>query len=403
MNFVTISYDRKYTGLKIAYLNLIIWFSLDIYFTIIENILGASTITTILRYVTYMILSLWVILSNQGIFRKKIGQFFVIVACIVRVNSLLASWRRYVLVEAFTSLITAAPAFLIISNTKIDMRDYLKYCYPICIFHTILAIVIVILAKLEIVGYGVVATVTYSNIIILWFLYLKGIKKNIFNLSMVIINNIAGIIWGSRMPALASVVTMIFMWLFMTGKTKVCKMIWIIAMGSTFFSVLYRIENILNMIKHFLEVFNITSRSLEKFLFDIQSGNSLLGMMESSGREYIWETVFGYLKHNFVLPHGFGFVRYLTGGKYYYSHNIFSDFLILGGIFSTIFILLFLVKVREYKIRESKLNWEFLLSIIIFFLIRSITGAYFVSDKYSILAIGLVFFSKRERNEIKKI
>lgn len=372
---------------------LVIWFSIEIYIVILENCLPSSLMGTIIRYLTYCIFFLAMFFIEARCFNRSMMLFCLLYVGMVLFNAMLVSYRRYVIVEGICSFLSYLPMLVIVSSSSFNLEKTFHQWFTACCINTVALLFVWLLYLNGTVSYGVISVVTYTNVIVLFFLYQIKSENKIQLLLLLSLNFMVGLIWGSRMPSVAAFITFIFMFFYYGSFSKKKGLILIAGVFATILVLIF-LTPILNEIIKVLHEFGFNSRSLELFVNDFGS-KDLFEMSKSSGRENIWSIVSEFLRTNWIFPNGFGVVRALTGGNYYYAHNIFFDFLIVGGIFSIYFVLAIICKLINGHHRLSKHENFLILSFLIFFFLRSLTGASFLGDKYFVLSVALLFLYKK--------
>ncbi len=138
--------------------------------------------------------------------------------------------------------------------------------------------------------------------------------------------------------------------------------------------------------------FGIRSRNLNLFISQL-SGKDTSEFL--SGRDSIYPVVLEYLRGNGAFPSGFGVARKLTNGLYYHSHNFFLEMiLILGFLGFAILIGCFFIKMqvlfKNRKHKNNKMMLEFIVILLSSFVVRSLTGTYFVTDVVFLTFLGIM-------------
>src|SRR5699024_8868429 len=114
-----------------------------------------------------------------------------------------------------------------------------------------------------------------------------------------------------------------------------------------------------------------------------------------SGRENIYSEVENYLSENGLFPSGISMARYLTNGQYYHSHSFYLETLLVFGYIITYILILVLIMrfIYIFKSEKSKddiYKIEILVLLLISFIVRSITGTYFISDILFLTGLSIV-------------
>lgn len=372
---------------------LVIWFNIEIYIVILENCLTNSLLGTLARYSTYLALFFVMLFIEKRRIDRSMFLFSFMYLGIVVFNIVLVTYRRYAIVEGICSFLSYLPMLVIVSSRNFNLENTFHQWYKACCINTVTLIFVLILYLKGTVSYGVISVVTYTNVVILYYLYILKLEKKRNLLLLLFFNFAVGLFWGSRMPSVAAAITMVIMF-FYYGKFTRKKTLFLVT-GILGVSVVFIfLFPLLNTTIAVLNEFGLSSRSLELLIKDYGNKN-LIEMSQSSGREYIWDTVSAFLKSHWILPNGFGAIRALTNGKYYYSHNIFFDFIVVGGVFSIILILIVFIKLKNASHNYTAKEYFLVLAFLLFFFIRSLTGASFLSDKYFVLSVALLFLYKK--------
>lgn len=384
---------------KIRYLNIIflLWWFWPIYSVLLEIIIPDRVVSYI-GYLFFLLLFASALYINRGQIKRSFGIFVLLYIFLGIINIYLVTYWYYAVVEMGASLMKfIVPVYIFSYIDNADMEKIIFKWYQWGIAHTFLIPVIYVCMKRGIIGYGNVAVVTVSNIIILligFYIFSWNRLKGFFAFFA---NFIFLFLWGSRMPALATICVGIYLFAFWKRTLKNAKPVLLLLFSVIISLIFINIKEIVSFLCDYCISRGIDSRTITKFSQDI--GNlSLIEMMKSSGRGYIWETTWDFLKNQEGLPGGFGVVRALTNGAYYFSHNIFLDLLVIFGIFTIPIIIGLLYQLYKNYYLFSKTNFILCTTYGLFFFICSLTGAHFLGDSYAIVFWGMLFFMEVKPN-----
>lgn len=377
---------------------LIWWFS-ELYFNLIK-IVSTNRAVILFQYICYITLFIIALWNNKFKVKRNFMVFSLGYLSITLINTMCVSYPTYVLVESITAFCVFLAPVYIFSTDAISVEELLYKWNRWAIIHTIFLPFFSLKIFSVHISYGIYASVTVLNIVVLMITYFK-VERKVVTLFCIIYNFLILLIKGSRMPMAACVVLGIILVLFPLYKKRAQKMCMLAAGSIILLGTLLNIKQLLIWANDYLLGKGITSRTIQMLLQDL-GNKSMIEMAGSSGRDWIWEIALDAIKEKKGLPMGFGVIRNMTNGQIYFSHNIFLDMWIIMGIFTIILVMaggyVYLKKKRKYSnIEKTVLN-----SFGIYFFLCSLTGAHFLSDRYAVVFWGMLFFYGGEKRIISR-
>lgn len=364
---------------------------------LVSPILNAKQVSNI-GYIITIFLIIYVLFINNFHIPKKFMGILMFFLMYMSINLLLVPYKYFVLVEVFTVLMNCFLPLYVILLRKIKCEDLLKYWFELAKVLTLIFPIYILLYSKSFIRYADIGNYSHMNtLIMVYFLFiLRDIRFS--TILFLIINVSMGLIIGSRMLFASSILTSIGMVLFISkekGYRYYLRIIFFsilaVVVGINIKSLLYFTQSI--MLKHGLK-----SRNLTLFIAQVEGGS-----LESigAGRDKIYEVVLKYIKNRSGLPGGLAVTRYITDGKFYFSHNVFLDFILLLGTKGSIFFIIWFIyrNYKLFKVREENYHrFALYFMLMVSFLIRSITGAYFVKDKFFLVAVSLLISSTKQKS-----
>lgn len=373
---------------------LLFWWYWPLYYVLLYSVFPSRAVV-VMRYIVLILIFIASLENNKWRLNIRFVMFLLLYLIITSFNLILVTYKYEVLIESLTSLLAFITPIYLFSTKDFVLSNFIDRSFKWAISHTSFTLLAIFLAMTNIIGswsYGNVATVTVANIIILIYgLLVDKTHNKIKILITLVINSGALLVFGSRMPILASVVVSLILAILSFEKKPILKTCVFIILSILALGVLNYYREILSFIINTLNNYGIYSRALTILARDIGT-ISLVDMMQSSGREDVWPIAIDVIKTRVGFPGGFGVIRHLTNGRINYSHNLFLDLgVVLGASIIPLFIM-GMIRIRRMKQYLLKRERMFFITCFIFFIVTSLTGAYFLEDRYAIISWGLIFF-----------
>lgn len=383
---------------------IILYLYMEVLLNLVYPIFNNKQISN-MGYIITAFLIIYALLINKGHITKKFIGLLIALLIYMTINLLLVSYKYFVSVEIFFILINCFLPLYIITLGKTDYEYLLEFWFKTAKILTLISPIYIILYSKSFIRYSDIGYYSHVNVLIIaYFLFIiRDIKLS--NILLLLINICMGLLIGSRMFFASSIITSIAMILFISRKKDYKHYLCILISSVLIVAVIFNIKDILYYLQSIMNAYGLRSRNLTLFIAQLEGGSTDL---ISSGRDEIYKIVLDYINNRSGLPGGLAVTRYITGGRYYFSHNLFFDFiLLLGTKGSIIFVIWFIYK--NYKFFKTKKQDYYKFSLyfiaIMSFLTRSITGAYFVRDKFFLIAISTLIFHDNylSKNWIKHI
>lgn len=342
-----------------------------------------------LNYLLILILIIASIMINRFRLRKEILYILFFSSIYIGINLILVDYEYFVLVETFSIFMSAFLPFYIITLDEIDYNFLLKFWFSISKILTIVLPIYIFLYINSYIGYSPMGHYSHLNSLIIFYFILKDKRIKIYKILMFLINLSVGLILGSRMLFVSSIFTCSIMFLFFYSKKGIFYYSSIISSFIFGLLLIYN-NNILRLLYFLMDKLNIKSRNIRLFILQIE--NADLNII-FSGRLKIYKIVSEYIFNRFGFPGGLAVTRNITGGKYYFAHNIILDFFLVFGIIGTcIFLIWYIYKnllVFKYKFYNQ---YKFSLYLILFtsFWSRAFLGTYFLTSEFFLISIALL-------------
>lgn len=371
---------------------LIFYLYMGVLFNLLSPILTNKQISNI-NYIVTILLIIYALFLNDFQMPKQCIVLLLAMSLYMVTNLLFVQYKYFVLVEIFIIFTSCILPLYIITIGDIRYKEFLEVWYKITKILTFMFPVFVILYLKSFIKYSDIGHYSHLNSLILMYYIFVLRDLKLGNILCLVINITMGLIMGSRMLFAASIGTGIAMTLFISKKKDYKYYIRVFVVTVMIIAVMLNIKVILNYLQSIMTEYGLSSRNITLFIAQIEGGDI---STISSGRDKIYEVVIDYIKDRSGRPGGLAVTRYITEGKYYYSHNIFLDFILLLGTKGTILFIIWFIyrnykffKVRKYNYYRYVLYFMLMVS----FLIRSIAGSYFVRDKFFLLAFSILVSS----------
>lgn len=341
----------------------------------------------------FFFLFITVFFKNKFVIKKSFLHFNILYFSTLILSFLLHPKAiEYSLVEGTVVYSLFLYMVYIVSSGLFSEYIFLKNLKKYSILSLIIAIIILLAYKKYplIMSYGSISGVLILPIL---FIAINNIINKKINIVITFLTLLLSL-FGSRMPLLAGIITILFSYLFRLKKSKknifIFSIILILIIFFSWLTYLYKLE-IIEFLIELLSKFNINLRSLERIYFNFSNNSSMEDMFLSSGRGEVYALALEWIKNSNGLPGLFGITRYYSQGKFYYPHFIFFDILVFFGYVLVVpFLFYFYLKKRKLKITNEL---KVIITVFFFnFFIRSLTGAYFIGDLYSIFVITIIIF-----------
>lgn len=354
-----------------------------------------------LFYVEYLFLLLLIskaLLINKFRIAKKVMIIIIFLIILMLINIALVLYYPYVIPVVINIVLYSFLPLFILTSSEFDYQIFMKMWEKFAIVFSLLFPLYWYLYMSKIASYFDLGFYAHINIVVLSYYFFIEKDRNVFSVLLIGMNFLIGIIIGSRMLLISSIVTVVIMILVLTKDKNIKHYIKIISSGALLVVVFNNLEKILVEIQNITQNYGIRSRNLNLFIAQLR-GQDIQEL--SSGRDGIYPLVIGYIKEHPILPSGLGVTRNLTNGQFYHAHNFFMESLLTFGTLGSLLILIwivyrFILLVRFKKYDEYKFTLFLILSVA--FLIRSLVGTYFLTDSFFLLAIGILM----SKNVVKK-
>lgn len=374
---------------------IVIYLYMGVFLNLLSLILNDKQISNI-GYAITIFLIIYTLIINNFYVSKKLLWILVISLIYMTINLLVVSYKYFVLVEIFSILTSCFLPLYIIILGKVKYKYLLEFWFKIAKMLTLFFPIYIILYSKSFIGYGDIGVYSHTNtLIIIYYLFIiKEVKLS--TIIFLIVNISMGFIIGSRMALISSIITSTAMILFLPQKRKFKHYFGIILFSVLALVVVLNIKDIIYFIYSITTKYGIRSRNLILFIEQLE-GASFEEF--SSGRAEIYKIVSEYISNRSGLPGGLAVPRYLTDGTYYYSHNVFLDFTLVFGIIGTIvFFIWYIYKnFKFFKLKQTdyyRFSLYFILTIS--FWLQSITGAYFLQNKFFLVSISILILFNNE-------
>jgi len=381
---------------NLHYMILIIW----IYINFITNIFSmflSGSLPSLLKYIILFLSGIVLLLKYNFRIKKKVIVFSVAYFIILLLNILLVNYDRYVIIEGLTSFVILIIPIYVFSQDDFNLQSFNSYWYSLrkYIFPIILATFI--LYKFSFLKYSVFDNIVLPTLLIMCFQYNKNNSKNMFEFLMMLFLLAVQVLFGGRMAGLSAIFIFILCLIFVRNNTLKKKIIYSVSLLLLISLILFNLPHILNFLLDIFNALGIKVRTLTLLKQQIAEGGLYL-----TNRDYIYIAASDFVIRNFGLPGGFAVVRGLTNGTYYHAHNLILNLFCFFGIYGTAIIVYCCFKQFIKLKKKDKYEFSFGITLLMFYLLRSMTGTYLLTSIYSLLIISLLFFQKEEVKPVKK-
>ncbi|WP_191560020.1 oligosaccharide repeat unit polymerase [Metabacillus idriensis] len=363
-----------------------------IYITSISLLFAPFISTFLVELVLLLLLILVTLILNKFEFNLKIIVYFVFTTLFIGINILAVSYKDYVFADGFNFILYSFIPIYLLTQKLVTFEFFRDYWIKLSIIFTYLLPIYYIYRQNGHISYYDIGFLSHLNILIIAYCLISQKSKNVKMIIYLLVNIGVLAILGSRMVLVASLITIIFTFILFSNKKNIKFYLNLILISIIGLIVSQNLLNILIYLNNTIADFGIRSRNLSMFITQLsgRSDDSII----LSGRDNIYPVISQYLFENGIRPSGFSVARKLTNGMYYHSHNFFMELLLIFGLLGVILILItvivkicILLKVKNMK--DNKLMLQFLLIFLVSFLIRSLTGTYFVTDVIFLVCLGI--------------
>lgn len=391
---------EKYAFLAVAYA---LFFGAGTYgIKAIVTGIGLGSLQTLASFFIYVG---WFVL-----FFRLISGYFLVAVDVILVEVMVGvlffiSYNAFPLTQVFYDeyamflrqvFVVYLPAGVILYHIK-DFSGCFRYTRKIALFGSVFLLISYALGYVEVNGYQYWGVHLSPMLLLLFGSYLD--KKAKSDLIMIIINCIM-ILFGGRQSLFVAIVGLCLMYFIMNKDKKQKRLLVMIILAFIILIIILGSNMFLSVLSHFLDAFNIDSRTLEMVL----NGE----LVDTSSRETIYESSLEAIRNS----QGFSGVfadRYLLrayGSWMAYPHNIFFEFIldfgkICGGVISILMVVLVIANLTS-GIKERKTFVALLVSLVF---IRLLVSSSFVIEGLFYTMLGLLFqllaikLKKAKRND----
>ncbi len=359
--------------------------------------------TTMLMYIWLVMIDILILSITRSLSRRVFGFLFVYTIYAL-VNTLVVSYKYYVIIEAFTGMAVFLPAILIIGSLKFNLKEFLQIWYKFAIISTVFSPIAVILMQKKIIDYGVFTYLNLPNSIIFAYIIMcanKGMVKKKISVVLAIINFFIILFFGGRMAAFSAAFSIFIAYMFSMSVKPLKKYCFLSFLLLFSVIILNNLDVILQGLEVFLKRYNLHSRTLALLLEQIGKNGTGIYM---TGRNNVYDETLLYIKDRLGLPGGFGVNLHISSGKFYHPHNLFLQLTLIFGIVGGILVLI-LMFFQLIKIKKNKeiFEYKFTLFLVVEYLIFSLTGGSILNNFIAIIGIGMIFFYQGRETYIEKI
>lgn len=336
-------YVRKRTKSEILASFLTIYIYIPFLWNIIENTFSVSFLY---EYLLYALLAVAACVVSQRI-NKKVLTFLACFSAAIILNCVLVTYRWYVLVEGLQALLGVAVPCLCIANDTFDLKIFIEKWWKFAKYSVPLVLISVLLLKKGFVSYSIFTGLCVPNVFIASYMLADGAKKRGWLYLDALCNIAITAFFGGRMSAIVSAVLLLFALMY-SKKVPLWKkaaLFLLLVAGACI--LLSNLTDILYWVSDKLAEYGIQSRSIRLLIEQLETKGIYL-----TNRDFIYAACIDYIKNRLGAPGGFGVALNLTGGQYYYTHNIFLQLLTMFGIGGTILVVAGII-VRYQTIRRE--------------------------------------------------
>lgn len=378
---------------------ILLWWFMPIYMLLPIPFLN-GTVIAFVRYLAFVMLFGAMIICGKNTLKPAFVIFAVCYLFFAVLNIFIVSYHAYAAVESLTAFITfLAPVFYFSQTNALEFGQIMRRMYLWSMFH--LLFLAYLLYFQPYIGYGDFATLTACTTLPLYigaFHYKihRRIGAICFLLSFASMS-----LFGSRAPIIA-VMVVILAHQILFQKHHAATYAFILVLSVLAVMVVFNLKDNLLWLNQLLLSHGIQSRTIMKFSFDFGS-KTWVEMLQSSNRAMIWELTLKEIVKFHGLPLGFGRIRYLTSGEFYFSHNLFLDITVYFGFFSLLIVGAFFVRLCKVRGVLDRENFITILLLLIYFLLCSMTGSNLLSDQSAVLVWSCVFFSQTRKRVLDSV
>lgn len=350
---------------------------------------------TIIKYLITLILIAYALFINN--FKMKTYFLIFLIMCLIYmfINVLLVSYKDFVFIEIIAIFISSFLPIYLVTLDRINYKFLINIWFRIANIITLLSPIYIYLYSNKLIEYYQIGYFTHLNILIMTYYLFVQKKTGIKNLIYLCINLALSIVLGSRMLLISSILTSIATMIFLVKRKNAKYYFQLILAGCSFFYVALNIEKVLILIQGIASKFNINSRNLQMFIAQIK-GSSIESV--SSGRDNIYPIVLEHINNRFGMPSGLAVTRYITNERFYHAHNFLLESILLFGIVGVILLSVWYT-FRVYHFFRLRKHFEYKFAIYfiltVSFLIRSITGTYFLTDSLFMISFAILISSNK--------
>lgn len=305
-------------------------------------------------------------------------------------NLVLVTYKYYVIVEMFTTLVKCfVPLYLILLD-RISFISLLDYWSKFSKFISSCFVIYVVLYAYGFINYASVGFYSHMNSIILIYDLYRNRKNRWFTLLLLTVNLLIGLLIGSRMLFFATFTTGFSLVLFLSNKRGTRFYSKIILLSLLLIFLAFNAEGVLQVIDGAARMLGIKSRNLNLLIQQIGGA----GLEEiGAGRSQIYETILMYIRNRSGLPGGLAVTRHLSNGSLYFAHNFILDFSLVFGVFGALafFVWLIFRNINIFRVRHNdRPKYTLYLIMFVSFWTRSISGSYFVANESFWIIIAMI-------------
>lgn len=334
------------------------------------------------------------ILVNKFKVTWKILFFYTFLSVFVFLNLLLTEYVRYVFTDGISLILFSFIPLYLIGQKLVLLSDIKKMWFRFSILMTVLIPIFYIYRQNGYITYYDIGFFAHLNLLIQIYTFVESkYKRNITLIFIIIINILVLLILGSRMVLIASMVTSIFTFIILSNKKSIKFYFISLVIGTVSIFIINNLMEIMISINNLISGFGLRSRNLNLFISQLEG--RLADTAVLSGRDNIYPIVIQFINENGIFPSGFGVVRKLTNGDYYHSHNFFLEMILIFGFTGVlIFLGLFIYKIilliiKRYS-QENPIILTLLPVLLVSFIIRSLTGTFFITDVIFLVCLGII-------------
>lgn len=357
-------------------------------------------------YVKTFILFLMILATlyvNSFSFPLNIRIIFGGLVVLIIINYLMVPHKQYVFADGINFLLYSfIPVYLFVQR-KVSLVGFREYWLKFAIFFTFLMPLYYIYRIKGFILYFDIGFLAHLNILILTYYLLSqnNTKRNLIYYIIYLISNLAILgVLGSRMVLIATLLTIIWTFILLANKKSIKFYISISSLAVTFFFISRYLLEILVFLNTIISEIGVKSRNLSLFITQLKSGFNNSTIL--SGRDDIYPVVINYLYEHGLFPSGLGMARKLTEGKFYHAHNFLLELLLALGLLGFIFLFgVFIFKLYHLLTAKNnpdiRLTLELLSILLVSFLIRSLTGTYYLTDPIFLISFGIIISIKTRK------